>query len=436
MPNPEYLPYRRGKKRWPRVLLISLVLLALTGLLLYQIPSIHRRVSWRLDMATTYIRMVLNPVKDLPTPAVVVAAEPQVETTNITPPTSTPEPTFTPQPTPTPIYTATATLVPTPIPGSVILNPPAYDEVRDAQALNNCGPATLALHLRYFGWDGDQYDISKVIKPEDDDRNVNVEELIYYVRNYAGWLNAEFRVGGDLDTLKELIAAGIPVMIEETFTTDRQYWPEDDLWAGHYLLITGYDDANQVFTAQDSELGPNQKILYADLDDHWQSFNRVYIMVYPPEMEQTLMNVLGDDWDADTNRQHALETAQRETEEDPQNAFTWFNLGTNLTYFERYDEAASAYDTARTLGLPQRMLRYQFGPFISYFHSLRTDDLLTLTKYALGITRTSEEAMLWRGWAFYRQGDSSTALKYFRDALKIHPNYEDAQLAIQTIQGG
>ena len=243
-------------------------------------------------------------------------------------------------------------------------------------------------------------------------------------------------MGGDLDTLKDLIASGIPVMIEETFTTDRKYWPEDDLWAGHYLLITGYDDANQIFTAQDSELGPNQKILYSDLDEHWQSFNRVYIMVYPPEMETTLMNVLGDDWDMDISRQHALETAQLETQEDPQNAFAWFNLGTNLTYFERYDEAADAYDTARTIGLPQRMLRYQFGPFISYFHSFRTDELLALTKYALGITRTSEEAMLWRGWAFYRQGDNSTALKYFRDALKIHPNYEDAQLAIQTVQGG
>jgi tetratricopeptide (TPR) repeat protein len=159
-------------------------------------------------------------------------------------------------------------------------------------------------------------------------------------------------------------------------------------------------------------------------------------MVYPPEMEPTLMGVLGDDWDMDVSRQHALETAQRETQEDPQNAFAWFNLGTNLTYFERYEEAANAYDTARTIGLPQRMLRYQFGPFISYFHSFRTEELLALTKYALGITRTSEEAMLWRGWAFYRQGDNSTALKYFRDALKIQPNYEDAQLAIQTVQGG
>jgi hypothetical protein len=43
------------------------------------------------------------------------------------------------------------------------------------------------------------------------------------------------------------------------------------------------------------------------------------------------------------------------------NAFAWFNQGTNLTYFQRYSEAAQAYDTARSIGLPQRLLRYQFG---------------------------------------------------------------------------
>ncbi len=438
MPYPEYIPYQ-PKKNWLRVFLAVVAILTIAGLLLYQIPYIHRRASWRLDIAYTYARMLLNPAHDLPTPslptpAVQVQSEAQMQTAASAPPTLTPEPSPTPQPTATPIYTPTPTLAPTPIPGVVQLTPPAYDELRDKQDVNNCGPATLALYLRFFGWSGNQHDIANVIKPESDDRNVNVEELIYYVRNYAGWLNAEFRVGGDLERLKEILAAGIPVMIEETFTVDRKYWPEDDLWAGHYLLITGYDDANQTFTVHDSELGPNRRMLYEELDKNWQSFNRVYIMVYPAEMESVVQNILGEDLDMDANRQHALETAQRESEEDPQNAFAWFNLGSNLTYFERYDEAASAYDTARTIGLPQRMLRYQFGPFISYFHSMRNDDLLTLTKYALEITRTSEEAMLWRGWAFYRRGDKSTALKYFRDALKIHPDYEDAQLAIQTAQ--
>ena len=92
-----------------------------------------------------------------------------------------------------------------------------------------------------------------------------MDELTYYVRNYSGWLKSEFRVGGDLETIKELLAAGIPVMIEEAFTTDRQYWIDDDQWSGHYLLITGYDDAQQLFTTHDTELGPNQRILYDEI---------------------------------------------------------------------------------------------------------------------------------------------------------------------------
>ncbi len=129
-------------------------------------------------------------------------------------------------------------------------------------------------------------------------------------------------------------------MIEESFTTDRQYWPEDDLWSGHYLLITGYNDITRTFTAQDSEIGPNQSINYDILNDRWQGFNRVYIIVYRAEQEDLLKNILGENWDVDKNREHALAISQQETQDDPQNAFAWFNQGTNLTYFQRYSEEA------------------------------------------------------------------------------------------------
>ncbi|MBM3136701.1 MAG: hypothetical protein FJZ98_00765 [Chloroflexi bacterium] len=427
MQHPEYVPYRLKTRRWGLILLTLFTASLLLALLLMQIPRVNRAVSWRADIALTYVRMLLNPVNQLPPPS--VSVQPSVEVITPTPsaPTAEPIPTATPQVSPTP------TLVPTPIPAQVQLNPPAYDEKRDKQDWNNCGPATLALHLRYYGWQGNQFDISDVIKPTRDDRNVNVEELVFYVRTKSGWLNAEYRVGGDLERLKQLIAAGIPMMIEETFETDRQYWPEDDRWAGHYLLVTGYDDANQFFTVHDSEIGPNQKMSYTELDENWQSFNRVYIMVYPPEMQSGVEAILGEDWDMDKNRQRALEASERETQLDPKNAFAWFNLGSNYAYFARYNEAAQAYDTARTLGLPQRMLRYQFGPFMAYFHSLRNDDLMALTKYALEITRTSEEAMLWRGWGFFREGKREDALSLFRAALKIRPDYEDALYAIDYV---
>jgi hypothetical protein len=428
MQQPDYIPYS-PKKRKGFILITTIVLaLIVLGVFIYKIPRVNRAINYRLDIAITYVLRLINPVSSLPTPAVKNESEipdPAVTTESVA--------TFTPEPTLTPVFTPTATLVPTPIPAQSQLVPPAYDETRDKQDWNNCGPATMALYLRYFGWEGNQFDISKVIKPTRDDRNVNVEELVQFIRTKTGWLNAEFRVGGDLDTLKKLIAAGIPVMIEETFTTDRQYWPDDDQWSGHYLLVTGYDDGVQEFTVHDTEVGPNQKMTYQELDENWESFNRVYIMVYPPERETDIQLALGADWDADVNRQNALDAAQKAALSEPKNKFAWFNVGTNLVYFEKYNEAAEAYDTARMLGLPQRMLRYQFGPFIAYFHSLQTDELMVLTRYALDITRTSEEAMLWRGWAEYRRGNSSQALSYFRDALRIRPDYVDATYAIDYL---
>ena len=215
--------------------------------------------------------------------------------------------------------------------------------------------------------------------------------------------------------------------------TDRNYLINDDRWAGHYLLLTGYDDQTRQITAQDVLLGPNQIINYDTLEEHWQSFNHVYILVFKPEQADLVQRLMGTDADATANRQNALADAQKETQIDPQNAFAWFNIGSNLVALDKYNEAAQAYDKARSIGLPLRMLRYQFGPFIAYFHAGRIDDLMTLTKYALSITRVSEEAMLWRGWAFYRTGDKTSALTYFRNALDMHPGYADALSAIDYV---
>jgi hypothetical protein len=431
MQHPDYLPYSRKKKAFLRRFILIMLVLFVAGLFIYQIPRVKRLVNYRLDLALTYLQKVVDPVSNLPTPAVKNAAEmplPAVSVTLEVDPGPTAEPTI------TPMFTPTPTLVPTPIPAQLQLAPPAYDAVRDKQDLNNCGPATLALYLRYFGWKGDQYDISNVIKPSPDDRNVNVEELVYYVRTKTGWLNADFRVGGNIETLKRIISAGIPVMIETTYETDRDGWPNDDRWAGHYLLITGFDDATQMFTVHDTEKGPNQQMDYGKLAEDWQSFNYVYIMVYLPENVDDLKRAIGENWDVEINRQNALELAQAEAEADPNNPFTWFNIGSNQVYFERYQEAAAAYDTARSIGLPQRMLRYQFGPYIAYFWTQQTDELVALTNHALKqVSRTSEEAMLWRGWAEYRLGNKEQAISYYRAALLVRPDYEDALWAIEFV---
>ena len=404
--------------------MLALALVLFAGLA-YQLPPVHQRLSWRVDFALTYLRGVVRPARPVPTslpqPALAVTSQPTPTPTVASTPTIPPSPSPGPSATPTPS--------PTPIPGAITLTAPEWER----QDINNCGPATLSMYLHYYGWEGDQFSVAAALKPQREDRNVNVEELAYFVRNNAGWLNILYRVGGDTDTLKRLLAAGFPVMIEESFTFEEPYWPNDDLWAAHYNLLTGYDDAKGTFTTQDSFYGANRQVPYEKLDEYWQSFNRVYIVVYLPEQEATLKALLGEDWDPDRNRQKALEIAQAETGADPENGFTWFNLGTNLVYFERYAEAAQAYDKAREVGLPQRMLRYQFGPFLAYFHSGRIEDLIVLSEYALERTPNSEEALLWHGWAMYRSGKTAQAIADFRQALKENATYQDAQYALDFV---
>jgi len=411
--------------RASRIVIIGFIALVVLLFLVvfYRIPFVNDRLSWRADFALTYIRGWIDPVDPLPTalpePEVAVADEPTRTPTSLTPPVLQP----------TEANTATPSPTQTPLLKTVSLESPQWEK----QDINNCGPASLTMYLRYYGWEGNQKDIASVLKPQREDRNVNVEELDYYVRTQAGWLNVEYRVGGNLTLLKQLISAGIPVMIEESFYFDDPYWVNDDLWAAHYQLVTGYDDTTKTFIGQDSFHGSDQQIPYDILDQYWQAFNRVYILLYLPHQEETVRDILGPDWDPDSNRDRALQVSQTETQDDPENAFAWFNLGTNLTYFERYIEATDAYDKARELGLPQRMLRYQFGPFIAYFHTGQLDDLLTLTEYALKVTPNAEEALLWHGWGLYRQGKSNEALDFFQRALQENPNYLDAQYALDFV---
>ena len=403
------------------------VLIALGGSLLLavfllQIPRVKSAVSWRYEKLTIYAKNIVDPPGPVPT-ALPVTSLPATPSPVPTRPsqTGTPQPTLSPTPTSTPL------------PAQVSLPSPPYEQ----QTPNNCGPATLSMAMHLYGWEGDQGEIASQIKPVLQDRNVNPEEIAYYVRNFAGWLNIQYRVAGDLATLKKLLAARYPVIVESVTGLDPNdaLGPTDDLWAAHYLLLTGYDDATQIFTIQDSYHGADLTISYEQLETEWEPFNNLYMVLYFPENEAELQSLLGADWDADANRQRALEQAQAATEADPNDAFAWFNLGSDLVYFERYSEAAQAYDKSREIGLPLRMFRYQFGPFWAYFHSDRIEDLLMLTDYARGVTEMSEEAWLWYGWGLFRKNDFKGAKAAWQKAISINDSpYVDARNALQYVQ--
>jgi tetratricopeptide (TPR) repeat protein len=175
-------------------------------------------------------------------------------------------------------------------------------------------------------------------------------------------------------------------------------------------------------------------ISYAQLEEEWKPFNNLYMVMYFTQYEDEMKPArlrLGPEPESPKDI-GATEAAIASPSAD---AFDWFNYGSNLAYFRRYEEAAIAYDKARELGLPLRMFRYQFGPFLAYFHSGRNDDLLALTEYAIRITDMSEEAWLWHGYGLYRKGDNAGALKAWQKADSINPNFfeDQARNAIQLL---
>jgi tetratricopeptide (TPR) repeat protein len=115
-------------------------------------------------------------------------------------------------------------------------------------------------------------------------------------------------------------------------------------------------------------------------------------------------------------------------------AFAWFNVGSSLTSLGRHEEAAAAYDQARLLGLPWRMLWYQFGPYESYYAVGRYDDVITLATATLRTTNNLEESYFWRGLAYLAQGDVDRARSELETALRYNPNFGAAKEALESME--
>lgn len=303
------------------------------------------------------------------------------------------------------------------------------------QGWNNCGPATLTMALSYFGWQDDQYTAAHWLKPDPEDKNVSPWQMAAFVNTQTA-LRALVRYGGDLDTLRRMIVNNFPTIIA------AGYEPEGYDWMGHYLLMAGYDRTAGTFLTQDSFLGPNTIYPDAEIDAYWRHFNRLYIVVYPPERESELLALLGPDADVNANAIHALEVARQEAVANPQDPFAWFNMGTSYVLLGMYPEAAVAYDQSRNVGggLPWRMLWYQFGMFEAYYQVGRYDDMLALVHTNLGTTPEGEhpieETYYYAGLARAALGETDRAILNYQQALLINPNFTPAREALAALQGG
>lgn len=443
-------------KRIVFISILGLIVLCLAAFLVYQLPVVNERLAWRLASWEAKVQRILNPPEALvfipggtagpglaetiakatldvliptgTTSPLAASLAPQAEqATQVDPgPTApvTPQPSFTPSPTSTPL------------PGKTLLT----GIVHEYQQFNNCGPTNLAMALSYWGWQGDQRDTRLYLRPnrEVDDKNVMPSEMVAYVEQFTK-LAALTRVGGDLDLLRSLLAAGYPVLIE------AGHDPPDDSWMGHYLVINGYNDEFRMFTLQDSLTNPDVPMSYDDLTQHWwRDFNYVYLVIYSKDRQAELERLLGQRLDETYSYQLAAQKALDEITrlQGRDQFFAWFNLGSSQVGLADYASAAQAYDRAFELyrSLPEdmrpyRLMWYQVGPYQAYYNTGRYQDVINLADTTLtwASKPVLEETYYWRGMAYEALGKANQAILDYKKAATLNPNYALPRLELQRL---
>jgi len=439
----------RFNRKW--IILIVILL----GIGIFFLPPVYSRLMPRLEGLQSSIKYWINP----PEEAVFQPAEaaPTETSSNGTSGTQTPAPTLTQTPTPTQGPTLAPTITSTPLPDSVILKGIRYEDQKNRW--NYCGPANLSMALNYIGWNGNRDVVAKAIKPgvQDpkldfiqqgrSDINVMPYEMVDFVNDETEF-RALSRLGGNIDLAKKLLAADFP------FIAEKGYYEKDYAgkvaWLGHYQFVTGYDSKlNEVIVQDTWNDGPNFRIKYDEFmaPEAWLSFDSLFIVVYEPEREAELMQVLGPYADPQWAAQYALKVAEDRilVTSGIDKYFAWYAKGTSHVELFEYQDAAVAYDQAfaiyNSLGeddvqRPYRMMWYQTGPYKAYFYSGRYQDVISLANITLNETisnPTIEESLYWRGQAYYMIGNTKAAVDDYREALRLHPNWGPAIVALQDL---
>ena len=419
-------------------IIIAFAILSVLAIIAYALilnPTIQEKIGWHLNAWMIRARTWLNPPEQ-----VAFSAD-----TDATPdPDTLPSPNIASEFAATPDAEITPQAIATfaPVPAEFKLEAPTYFSQHYRQ--NYCGPANIAMLLSYWGWEGTHDQAASVIKPYKNDKNVMPYEMAQFANQVPG-ISTIIRVGGDFETLKRLIANGYPVLIEKgpQFRDIHFHWT----WMGHYQVLTGYNDAGGYFIAQDSYIEANYKQDYDALLGEWRSFNYLYLVAFPDEERNDVLNLLGPDADEELNFRNALQKAQDEIYrvDGVERFFALFNYGTNLVSLRDYEGAAKAYDQAFAVydALPEditvrpyRILWYQTGPYYAYYYTGRYVDVIKLaSENSIKMVRDDEpaleESFYWRGAAKIALGIRETAIEDFQTCLEYHPGFKPCVDALQ-----
>lgn len=164
------------------------------------------------------------------------------------------------------------------VPGYVLQGMPLV-----RQTYNACGPASITQVLAYFGVQVSMADVSRQTRPTE--RSYMTAQAIV---NYAPRVGMQARLftGGNLNTVKSAIRAGLPIIALQSHITDT------GTVIPHWRVLVGYNDATGQVYIMDPLLG-YVAMRYSDMDRVWADQRGQFAVMYPPTLAGTVRKVIG-----------------------------------------------------------------------------------------------------------------------------------------------
>lgn len=280
------------------------------------------------------------------------------------------------------------------------------------QTFNNCGPASLTMALSYFGINETQQSLGQALRPyqnpqgDNDDKSVSLNELAAKAKEYD--LIAYHRPAGTTEQLEALVALNLPVITRTLLTTN------DDI--GHYRVVKGYDQTQQLLIQDDSYQGKDISYTYQQFEQLWQPFNNEFVVLVPVAQQTQVETVLGELLDESNAWKVALARATQQLRQNPQDAYAGLNQSVAYYHLGQYQQSIKAYETVAT-GLPHRALWYQLEPLLAYYQLGQYQQFNQLANQILnGGNRAYSELHHLKGLIFQKQGQGQAAAEAFATA--------------------
>jgi aldose sugar dehydrogenase len=297
------------------------------------------------------------------------------------------------------------------------------------QTFNNCGPATLSMVLNYYGEGTTQEELGRILRPyqnpqgDNDDKSVSLTEMASEAENRS--YIALYKANGDINIIKQLTSNGIPLIV----TT----WLKSNEDVGHYRIVTGYDTNKKIIYQNDSYQGPNKEYGFNEFLGLWQPFNYQYLIIVPSEKTALVRNILGKDYDSNTNWKNALNRGINEENNNPQNPYPVFNQAVASYYLGQYSDTVTLYERVANK-LPGKMLWYQLEPVQAYVKTNQYQKANSIIDTILNNgNRAYSELYILKGDILAAQNDKQSAKTQYETALLYNTNLKVAQTKLNSL---